>query len=52
MTRKQWKQSQFYMTDKEICHYYCQIWENIKHMKGYIILLRNNYIQETERRSK
>ena len=46
MTLKQWKQSQFYMSDKEICHYYCQIWENIKHMKEYIKCLRNKYIQE------
>jgi hypothetical protein len=46
MTIKEWKKSQFYMTDKEICHYYCQMWENIKHMKGYIKALRNRYIRE------
>jgi|LUMJ01.1.fsa_nt_gb hypothetical protein len=46
MTLKQWKQSQFYMSDEEICHYYCQIWANIKHMKEYVKCLRNKYIQE------
>lgn len=48
MTLKEWKKSQFYMTDKEICHYYCQIWGNVKHMREFIENLRNRYIREVK----
>lgn len=46
MQLKEWKKSIFYMRDKEICQYYCQYWNNIKHLKKYVQMLRNKYINE------
>ena len=41
-----WKKSQYYMPDREIVEYYCQLWDNVKHMKNYIVALRNKYKNE------
>ena len=38
-----WNKSIYYMTDKEITQYYCQIWDNIKHIKSYVLNLRKKY---------
>ena len=34
------------MSDREIVEYYCQLWDNVKHMKNYIVALRNKYKNE------
>jgi len=44
----EWKKSIYYMTDQEIAEYYCQIWNNIKHMKSYVLNLRKKYQSEIE----
>jgi hypothetical protein len=44
----EWKKSIYYMTDKEISEYYFQIWNNIKHMKSYVLNLRKKYQSEIE----
>tara|TARA_Y100001938_G_scaffold133901_1_gene193772 strand:- start:362 stop:523 length:162 start_codon:yes stop_codon:yes gene_type:complete len=48
MKKINWNQSIYYMSDKEIAQYYCQIWDNIKHMKSYILDLRKKYQLEIE----
>ena len=40
---KKWNKSIYYMTDREIAQYYCQIWDNIKHIKSYVLALRKRY---------
>jgi hypothetical protein len=41
-----WKNSIYYLSDKEIVQYYGQIWENVKHLRVYIYKLREKYIKE------
>jgi len=36
------------MSDKEIAEYYCQIWDNIKHIKSYVLDLRKKYQLEID----
>ena len=46
MKLKELEKSIFYMRDKEISQYYCQYWDNIKHIPEYVEMLRNKYINE------
>ena len=46
MNLKKWRKSIYYMSDKEIAHYYCLIYDNYKHIKEYVKTLRNKYINE------
>jgi len=48
MNKIDWNKSIYYMSDKEIAQYYCQIWDNIKHMKSYVLSLRKSYQLEIE----
>ena len=41
-----WTKSIYHMSDKEIVQYYCQIWDNIKHSKDYVLSLRKRYQNE------
>tara|TARA_R100001443_G_scaffold75375_1_gene82957 strand:+ start:606 stop:788 length:183 start_codon:yes stop_codon:yes gene_type:complete len=43
-----WNKSEYHMTDKEICLYYCQKWDNVKHMKDFVLSLRKRYQNEIE----
>lgn len=43
-----WNKSIYFMSDREIVEYYCQIWDNVKHMREYVKMLRNKYKQEIE----
>ena len=43
-----WNKSIYHMSDREIAQYYCQIWDNIKHMKSYVLDLRKKYQLEIE----
>ena len=36
------------MTDKEICLNYGQMWDNVKHMKDFVLSLRKRYQNEIE----
>ena len=48
MKKINWTKSIYHMTDREIAEYYCLIWDNIKHMKSYILNLRKKYQLEIE----
>ncbi len=41
-----WRESEYWMSDKEIMQYYGEIWGNVKHMKSYIKELREKYKKE------
>ena len=41
-----WKNSIYYLSDKEIVQYYGQIWENVKHLRVNIYKHREKYIKE------
>lgn len=43
-----WNKSIYHMSDREIAEYYCQIWDNIKHMKSYVLDLRKKYQLEID----
>lgn len=46
MKKITWTKSIYHMGDKEIVQYYCQIWDNIKHSKDYVLSLRKRYQNE------
>ena len=50
LTRKRklmkWNKSIYYMNDREIVQYYGQIWDNVKHMKDFVLNLRKAYQYE------
>ena len=41
-----WNKSIYYMNDREIVQYYDQIWDNVKHMKDFVLNLRKAYQYE------
>ena len=43
-----WNKSIYHMSDREIAEYSCQIWDNIKHMKSYVLDIRKKYQLEIE----
>lgn len=48
MKKIKWNKSIYHMSDKEIAQYYCLIWDNIKHIKSYVLDLRKKYQSEIE----
>ncbi len=48
MNSIKWNKSIYHMSDREIAQYYCQIWDNIKHIKSYVLDLRKKYQLEIE----
>ena len=43
-----WNKSIYYMNDREIVQYYGQIWDNVKHMKDFVLNLRKTYQYEVD----